>query len=166
MKPLTALALAVPAVLAPSLAARVDALEARVAALEGRPQVASPATARGRYTAAQAALLDALIQVESAGDDLAVGDGGNAIGCLQIWKVYWIDATERSGIGGTYADCYDREYAKQIAAAYFTRYCREKWTEPAQFDAEFCARVHNGGPKGWRKSATDGYWSKVRGELR
>lgn len=32
--------------------------------------------------------VEALIQVESRGDSLVVGDGGNSIGCLQIQKSY------------------------------------------------------------------------------
>ena len=115
-----------------------------------------------QYTAQQEALLDALIQVESNGKDDAVGDNGNAIGCLQIWKIYWTDAVERSGIGGSYKDCYDRAYAKSIVDAYMTRYAREAWTNPKKFDAEKCARIHNGGPKGYRKQATEKYWKKVQ----
>lgn len=115
-----------------------------------------------QYTSQQEALLDALIQVESNGKDDAVGDNGNAIGCLQIWKIYWTDAVERSGIGGSYKDCYDRAYAKSIVDAYMTRYAREAWTNPKKFDAEKCARIHNGGPKGYRKQATEKYWKKVQ----
>ena len=113
------------------------------------------------YTPQQEALLDALIQVESSGRDDAVGDNGNAIGCLQIWKPYWIDATERSGIGGTYKDCYNRAYAKRIVDAYMKRYAKEAWTDPKRFNAEKCARIHNGGPKGYTKKATEKYWKKV-----
>jgi len=113
------------------------------------------------YTPQQDALLDALIQVESSGRDDAVGDGGKAIGCLQIWQPYWYDATERSGIGGTYKDCYNRAYAKRIVDAYMTRYAKEAWTDPKLFNAEKCARMHNGGPKGHTKQATKKYWNKV-----
>ena len=113
------------------------------------------------YTPQQDALLDALIQVESSGRDDAVGDGGKAIGCLQIWKPYWIDATQYSSIGGSYKDCYKRAYAKRIVDAYMTRYAREAWTDPKLFNAEKCARIHNGGPKGYLKKATNKYWNKV-----
>ncbi len=113
------------------------------------------------YTPEQDALLDALIQVESSGRDDAVGDGGKAIGCLQIWQPYWYDAVERSGIEGTYQDCYNRAYAKRIVDAYMKRYAREAWTDPMQFDAEKCARIHNGGPRGHTKKATEKYWKKV-----
>lgn len=120
------------------------------------------AYAAEKYTPQQEALLNALIQVESSGNDKAIGDNGNAIGCLQIWKVYWIDATERSGIGGSYKDCFNRDYAKRIVNAYMKRYAREAWTSPTKFDSEKCARIHNGGPRGHTKKATDKYWNKVR----
>ena len=119
------------------------------------------APALAQYTPQQEALLDALIQVESSGRDDAVGDGGKAIGCLQIWQPYWYDATQYSGIGGSYKDCYNRAYAKRIVDAYMKRYAREAWTSPSKFNAEKCSRIHNGGPKGYTKQATKKYWKKV-----
>jgi len=104
-------------------------------------------------------IFDALIQVESSGNDEAIGDNGNAIGCLQIWKAYWHDATEFSNVGGTYKDCFRREYAKKIVNAYMMRYCKEAWLTG---DWEIVARIHNGGPKGHLKTATKKYWLKVR----
>ena len=121
--------------------------------------------AQAQYTPQQEALLSALIQVESSGRDDAVGDGGKAIGCLQIWEPYWKDAVERSGIKGVYKDCYTRKYSKRITDAYMKRYAREKWTDPKKFDAEHCARIHNGGPKGYKKTATLKYWAKVKKQL-
>jgi len=120
------------------------------------------AQAKPVYTAQQNALLDALIQVESNGKDDAIGDNGKAIGCLQIWKCYWQDATERSGIGGSYVDCMRRGYSKEIVNAYMKRYAKAAWTDPKKFDAEKCARIHNGGPRGYRKEATKKYWKKVQ----
>ena len=115
-----------------------------------------------QLTPQQTELVHAIILVESNGKDDAVGDNGNAIGCLQIWEIYWIDATERSNIGGKYLDCYTRAYAVRIFDAYMKRYAREAWTNPAKFDAEKVARIHNGGPKGYTKKATEKYWKKVR----
>ena len=110
----------------------------------------------------QTELINALIQVESSGKDDAIGDNGKAIGCLQIWKPYWFDATERSNIGGVYRDCFKRDYAVRIFDAYMKRYAREAWTNPNKFDAEKVARIHNGGPKGYKKTATLKYWNKVK----
>ena len=110
----------------------------------------------------QTKLVNALIQVESNGKDDAVGDNGNAIGCLQIWKIYHTDATERSNIGGEYLDCFQRDYAVLVFDAYMRRYARSAWTNPLEFDAEKVARIHNGGPKGYKKTATLKYWKKVK----
>ena len=114
-----------------------------------------------QLNAQQTELINAIIQVESNGQNDAVGDNGSAIGCLQIWKIYWLDATERSNIGGEYLDCFTRDYSIKIFDAYMKRYAREAWTNPKKFDAEKVARIHNGGPKGYRKTATEKYWKKV-----
>ena len=63
-----------------------------------------------QLNAQQTELVNAIIQVESSGNDDAIGDNGKAIGCLQIWQPYWFDATERSNIGGVYRDCFKRDY--------------------------------------------------------
>ena len=115
-----------------------------------------------QLNAQQNELVHALIQVESNGNDKAIGDNGKAIGCLQIWKIYWFDACERSNIGGVYLDCYKRGYAVRVFDAYMKRYAREAWTSPGGFDAEKVARIHNGGPKGYKKTATLKYWKKVK----
>jgi len=112
-----------------------------------------------QLTPEQTQLVNALIQVESNGKDDAVGDNGNAIGCLQIWKIYHTDAIERSNIGGVYRDCFKRKYAIRVFDAYMRRYAREAWT--GTLDAEKVARIHNGGPKGYKKEATIKYWKKV-----
>lgn len=109
------------------------------------------------------ALLDAIRQVESGGDDRAVGDGGNAIGAYQIWRSYHQDATEWcKPLAGTWADCYDRTHAERIMVAYWHRYCRQALKDG---DNEVLARVHNGGPKGAKKAATLPYWVKVSKQL-
>ena len=118
-----------------------------------------------QLNAQQTELVNAIIQVESNGKDDAVGDNGKAIGCLQIWKPYWLDATERSNIGGKYLDCFSRDYAVRIFDAYMKRYARDAWTDPAKFDAEKVARIHNGGPKGYKRKSTEKYWRKVLTEL-
>ena len=110
----------------------------------------------------QERLLDALSKVESNGNDKAIGDNGKAIGCLQIWKIYWTDAVERSGLGGNYVDCMRRDYSKCVVRAYMKRYGKDWWNTLAGFNAEKIARIHNGGPKGYKKRATNAYWRKVQ----
>ena len=108
------------------------------------------------------ALLDAIRFVES-GDRVNVpdGDNGRAIGPYQIWKSYWQDACEYDPSLKTrgYEACREEAYARRVVIAYMSRYGRGK-------SAEELARIHNGGPKGHRKSATVEYWAKVEKRLK
>ncbi len=113
-------------------------------------------------------VLDAIRFVESSGrDDCPDGDGGKAIGPFQIHEVYWTDAVAfapelgpKAGHG--YQDCRRRDYAERVVDAYMRRYVPVSWWWR---DAEVIARVHNGGPKGYRKTATEKYWEKVERRL-
>lgn len=107
--------------------------------------------------------LDAVAQVESASCDTVVGDGGKAIGRMQIWKVYWQDAMAKCPkIGGEYQNCTQKVYAERIVTAYLLRYAKSAVESK---DWQTLARIHNGGPKGATKAATRKYWVKVRKEL-
>jgi len=107
-------------------------------------------------------LLDAIRFVESGDREIVPdGDGGKAIGPYQIWRVYWLDACEYDPSLKTrgYEACREEAYARRVVIAYMSRYGRGK-------SAEGLARIHNGGPKGHRKSATVEYWAKVRREMK
>ena len=106
-------------------------------------------------------VLTAIRTVESNNNPNAVGDSGNAIGVYQIWKVYWQDATEFNNIGGKYRDCFDPAYADRIVRAYMDRYATEKRLG-RPVTQEDIARIHNGGPNGWKKDSTNKYWTKVK----
>ena len=105
-------------------------------------------------------VLAAIRIVESNDDPDAVGDGGDSIGCYQIQKCYWLDAKEFSDLGGTYLDCYNRGYADRTVRFYMARYATERrlGREVTQEDV---ARIHNGGPNGYKKECTKKYWKKV-----
>lgn len=112
-----------------------------------------------------APLLDAIEHVETgscADPANAVGDGGKALGPLQIHRVYWLDAIEHDpsliANGETYQSVRCRIYARRVVMAYWSRYAKS-------WDPETLSRIHNGGPKGHRKAATLGYWSKVKSRL-
>ena len=109
-------------------------------------------------------LLDAICKVESNCDNTKVGDNGDSIGGYQIQYAYWLDATEFSNIGGEYEDVLDNEYAQKIILAYWDRYATKNRLghEPTDEDR---ARIHNGGPNGYKKSATVKYWNKIQNEL-
>lgn len=109
-------------------------------------------------------LIDALVQVESNGNPRAVGDNGKALGCLQIWSVVVQDVNEVSRVKYTHADAYDPVKARAICRAYLARWCNPKRLGREPTDEDF-ARIWNGGPDGWRKSATIKYWHKVAAVL-
>ena len=106
-------------------------------------------------------VLAAIRVVESNNNPDAVGDSGNAIGVYQIWEVYWKDATERSGLDGKYLDCYNASYADKVVRCYMDRYATEKRLG-RPVTQEDIARIHNGGPNGWKKDSTNKYWTKVK----
>ena len=83
-----------------------------------------------------------------------VGDGGKALGPLQIHRGYHAD----SRVSGPYERVADLAYAKRVATAYFKRYAPQAWSAG---DVETLARVHNGGPRGHLKPATKRYAFKV-----
>lgn len=97
----------------------------------------------------------ALHIVETSGRTGAIlGDGGKALGPLQIHKAYHVDAR----IGGDYSRCEDLDYSKRVVTAYLKRYAPQAW---AAGDVTTLARVHNGGPRGASKPATVAYGDKV-----
>ena len=106
-----------------------------------------------------AAFTRAVHLVETSGRTGPIlGDGGRALGPLQIHRGCWQD----SRVGGRYEDVADLAVATAVLRAYLTRYApralaAEDWTT--------CARVWNGGPRGASKSATVGYASAVVGRL-
>lgn len=109
-------------------------------------------------------LLNAIHQVETGGRLGAIkGDFGAALGPFQIHKAYWQDATQfDKSIGGKYSDCADYAYSVKVVNAYMSRYAK-KYLDSNNFEA--IARIHNGGLNGHNKSATLGYWQKVKKNL-
>jgi len=109
-------------------------------------------------------LILALIAVESNGNDRAIGDDGLAFGALQIHACYVADANEFANEDWTHEDAYDRDKAIKIFLAYMDRYATEKRLGRI-VTIEDIARIHNGGPNGYKKDATLKYWRKVKAEL-
>ena len=111
-------------------------------------------------------LLEAMILVESRGIEDLAGDkhlGRPSIGVLQIRPIMVKEV--------------NRILKKQNKKQKFNledRYSREKsiemfyiWKEfhHSEDSDEVIARCWNGGPKGWKKSATNHYWKKVQKEM-
>lgn len=106
-------------------------------------------------------LLHALHQVETGGRRGPIlGDGGRALGPFQLHRAYWLDAK----MEGDYSDCADYDYSCRVVRRYMHRYANEKRLG-RPVTAEDIARIHNGGPNGYKKKATIKYWEKVKKEL-
>jgi len=114
-----------------------------------------------------ALLLAAMIDVESSGDNHAVGDQGRAIGCLQIHKAVLTDVNHAFKTDYILRDCYDRYLSCEIARRYLSLWGRKYQAETGNKpSAEVLARIWNGGPRGWQEDATGPYWDKVKQTLR
>ena len=111
-------------------------------------------------------LTQGIIQVESGGDDNAVGDNGKALGCLQIWQCVWDDVKHNSELEGkTYQDVKKREVALIVFKLYMKRYATKKRLGHEATN-EDKARIWNGGPNGYKKKSTLKYWAKVKKALK
>ena len=116
------------------------------------------AFAAGRVSAAPVSdrLVKAIHAVETGGRLGAIkGDGGRALGPLQIHRAYWLD----SRVPGRYEQCADLAYSIRVLNAYMARYCPNG-------DDETIARTHNGGPRGHKKTATIRYWREVSRKMK
>jgi len=112
--------------------------------------------------------LDAIRQVETGGSPNggigAIGDKGKAYGPYQIWKPYWQD----SGVRGTHAHCLNsKAYSEKVIQGYMFRYAprqlgRLMAGKGTLADVERVARIHNGGPRGYKRKSTLRYWAKVK----
>ena len=104
--------------------------------------------------------LDELIEkiwlTESSGRlDPPDGDGGLAVGPLQLHKCVIDDVNRYWRTNFSYADRRDLHKSKQIARLYVTM-----WLDIHK--QEIAARIYNGGPRGWQKKTTDEYWQRVQ----
>jgi hypothetical protein len=117
----------------------------------------SPAPFAARPVEHVAKLLAAIRQVESAGNDRAVGDGGRSRGPYQIQAAYWADGGGRPE--RYLKDVWNARACERVIVGYWSRH------SPAALaagDWETLARVHNGGPAGAGRRATLGYWARVK----
>lgn len=104
-------------------------------------------------------LLLAIEHVESGGNPNAVGDGGQAVGCLQIHPSMVDECNRIKGSKVfTLEDRKDR--AKSIEMFWtYTNFWNKKTKDTSE---QGMAQRWNGGPTGHKKSATLNYWKKVQ----
>ena len=107
-------------------------------------------------------IVNALIMIESSGNDRAHTLSEDAVGCLQIRRTMVRDINrilKRQGSPIRYS--YKDRWIRSKSIEMFNIYCGHyNLTSP-----EYQARCWNGGPKGYKKGATKRYWSKVKSIL-
>ena len=114
-------------------------------------------------------LLFAIKYVESGGDIDAVGANGE-LGPYQLTVQYVIDVNRIVAINKMPFGRY------RLSHRQFCRYCNSMmeiyWDHYATIERlgheptlEDLARIHNGGPNGYKKQSTKVYWEKVKVEL-
>jgi len=108
-------------------------------------------------------LIPLLIQVESGGNNSAIGDNGNAVGCLQIWKIVVDDCNRiQKQEVFEYKDRLSRPRSIRMAQIYLDHYGRAYERKTGHTATlEVLARCWNGGPTGYKKASTLKYWHKV-----
>jgi hypothetical protein len=118
--------------------------------------------ARNKNESMNAILLSALMAVETGGErnpDLAIGDGGRAIGCLQIHRAVVLDVNRIAGTHYTHDQMTNRVAASRVCEIYLDHYGKG-------LDDISRARVWNGGPRGHLRGSTRAYGLRVRGAIR
>ena len=119
------------------------------------------ARAKTKTNRMNAILLAALMAVETGGErnpDRAIGDGGRAIGCLQIHRATVRDVNRIAGTRFTHDQMTNRQESIRVATIYLDHYA-------SGLDDLSRARVWNGGPRGHLKSSTRAYARRIRKEL-
>ena len=109
-------------------------------------------------------LILVLIMVESGGNDSAIGDGGMSYGPLQIQQAYIDDVNQFTGSSWVHNDAFDRKKAIIIFRGYMQRYATKARLGHSP-TIEDIARIHNGGPNGYKRKSTLPYWTKVKKEM-
>lgn len=112
-------------------------------------------------------LLNAMQYVESGGDSCAVGDNGKSLGPYQIMEGYYNDAVEFNPSlkygGYMYSNVVgpgSYDYSEEVVMSYMGRYATRQRIGHAPTNEDI-ARIHNGGPNGFKSATTLQYWIKV-----
>ena len=111
----------------------------------------------------------AIVQVESGGNARAIGDGGKAVGIVQIHAVCVEDvnrilaltgAAKRYTLADRLSPVRSREMFDIYVAYYGLRWAKQHGVE--RVPVSVLARIWNGGPRGPERESTLLYWHKVQ----
>jgi len=127
-------------------------------------KVVEPTFVKPTYTLDVNPLIQAMIMVESEGNDSAYHKGEKAAGCLQIRpimvrEVNRILEIQKSDLEYTLEDRWSRE--KSIEMFHIVNGYHNK-----NSTYEEIARAWNGGPNWFKKSLTKRYWKRVQKQLK
>ena len=89
----------------------------------------------------------------------------NAVGRYQIRACYLVDANRILGTHYEHIEMRDPAIARAVVCAYLTHYGNALARTGRLVTARDLARIHNGGPKGWKKAATLGYAARFEAAL-
>lgn len=112
-------------------------------------------------------LLDAIAMQESKNNPNAKGDKRKgkymAIGAYQLWDVYIEDVNRFAKTKYKSSDRWNAKTSREIVRKYLTYYGKryERLTGK-KVTNEVLARIHNGGPNGFKKASTDKYWKEIQ----
>lgn len=111
---------------------------------------------------------EAIIMVESGGDDNAKGDLNipqHAYGCMQIRQPVCDDVNAAYGTRLTAVQMLGRRsLSKAFFWLYMSLYCTSANLGRLPTDQDR-ARIWNGGPNGYKNPATYGYWNRVQAAM-
>jgi hypothetical protein len=100
---------------------------------------------------------------------IAIVESDNGItsdNVYQITPIYVQDVNRIAGTSFTMSDALDRSASEEMMLTYWEHYGKryERLTGK-KVTMEVLARIHNGGLNGYKKSATDKYWCKIKKAL-
>lgn len=92
--------------------------------------------------------------------------GATSDNVYQIRDIYIDDLNRLYTYDYQYSDKFDKQKSEQMMYDYW-RYYGYRYTKetgkPVTY--EVLARIHNGGPRGWQKRATENYWLRVKRQM-
>ena len=115
--------------------------------------------------------LTALMLTESDGNWDAIGDRNlkhQAYTAYQIRQPYLDDVNRIMKTSYTMSEVRDSQtVAKWCVVAYIKHYGKRYTRLTGKpLTMEVAARLHNGGPNGWKRSATDKHWTRFQDKLK
>ena len=110
-------------------------------------------------------LILALINIESGGDNDAVGDSGRSYGALQIHECVIKDVNRIYGTEYIHLDAFDRAKAIDICRLYLEYWCSSGRLGREATLEDYARAWNGGGPRGYKKPSTLKYWIRVKQQL-